>query len=50
VIGGPLAGTCVDERRFINVGPGEWCTPLYAAAHERCLVSVRMAAGDIKVC
>ncbi len=49
LVAGPLVKATVDERRFINVAPGEWMTPLYPTTAQRCTVQVNMAAGDLRV-
>ncbi len=49
LIVGPLVGVDVDERRFINVAPNEWMTPLYTTTHQRCTLLVDMSAGDLRV-
>ncbi len=46
---GPLVEVKVDERRFINVAPNEWMTPLYATTNQRCTLLVDMSAGDLRV-
>ena len=49
LVSGPLVNVSVDERRFINVAPGEWMTPLYPTTTQRCTLLVDMSAGDLRV-
>jgi hypothetical protein len=46
---GSLVNTQVDERRFIQVAPNEWMTPLYLTTTQRCTVLVDMTAGELKI-
>ena len=49
VAAGPLVTVHHDERRFIQLGPNEWATPLYAVAPDRCTLAVRLSTGDLYV-
>jgi hypothetical protein len=46
---GPLVRVTMDERRFVNVAPNEWMTPLYPTTTQRCTLLVDMSAGDLRV-
>ena len=44
---GPLAAVRPDQRRFVQLAPGEWASPLYAVSADRCTVNVHVWAGDL---
>ncbi len=44
---GPLATVRTDQRRYVQLAPGEWASPLYAVSADRCTVNVRVWAGDL---
>jgi hypothetical protein len=46
---GPLVRLTMDERRFVNVAPNEWMTPLYPTTTQRCTLLVDMSAGDLRL-
>lgn len=46
---GPLAGVRVDERRFVELAPGEWASPLFAVSANRCTLNVNLWAGDLEL-
>jgi hypothetical protein len=46
---GLLADLARDERRFIQLAPNEWGTPLYAAAARRCTVTVWLGVGSLSL-
>jgi hypothetical protein len=47
VSAGPLARVRPDARRFVQLAPGEWATPLYAASATRCTLALDLWAGDL---
>ena len=46
---GTLANVHCQSRRCVEVAPGEWVTPLYAAAAQRCTLTVRLGTGDLRL-
>jgi hypothetical protein len=44
---GRLATLRPEARRFVELAPGEWATPLFAVSPARCTVTVTMWAGDL---
>jgi hypothetical protein len=46
---GPLASVRVDERRFVELAPGEWASPLFAVSANRCTLNVSLWAGDLEL-
>ncbi len=44
---GRLATVRPDGRRFVELAPGEWATPLFAVSPARCTVTVYLWAGDL---
>ncbi len=44
---GRLATVRPDGRRFVELAPGEWATPLFAVSPVRCTVTVYLWAGDL---
>lgn len=46
---GALVNVQVDERRFIQVAPHEWMTPLYPTTTHRCTVIAALSAGDVAI-
>jgi len=46
---GPLAAVRPDTRRFVQLAPGEWASPLFAVSPNRCTLHVDLWAGDLDV-
>jgi hypothetical protein len=46
---GPLATVSPDERRLVQLAPGEWASPLYAVSADRCSVTIDAWGGDLDV-
>lgn len=46
---GSLATVRVDARRFIELAPGEWASPLFAVSADRCTLAVQLGAGELKL-
>ncbi|MCC7359383.1 MAG: hypothetical protein IT317_07895 [Anaerolineales bacterium] len=44
---GRLAALRPDARRFAELAPGEWATPLFAVSPHRCTLTVALGAGDL---
>ena len=44
---GRLATLKPEARRFVELAPGEWATPLYAVSTERCTLTVSLGTGDL---
>jgi hypothetical protein len=49
VTAGPLATLRVESRRFVELAPGEWASPLFAVSPNRCTLAVRLGAGELKL-
>jgi hypothetical protein len=46
---GPLTTVRADERRYVQLSPGEWASPLFAVSADRCSLNVSMWAGDLEL-
>lgn len=44
---GRLAQLRPEARRFVELAPGEWATPLFAVSPHRCTLTVALGAGDL---
>lgn len=44
---GRLATLRPEARRFVELAPGEWATPLFAVSAARCTLTVHLWAGDL---
>lgn len=44
---GRLATVQPEARRFVELAPGEWATPLFAVSAARCTLTVDLWAGDL---
>jgi len=47
VTAGPLATLQVESRRFVELAPGEWASPLFAVSPNRCTLALRLGAGEL---
>jgi hypothetical protein len=46
---GPLATVRVESRRFVELAPGEWASPLFAVSPNRCTLALRLGAGELRL-
>lgn len=46
---GRLATLRPDARRFVELAPGEWATPLFAISPARCTLTVHLWAGELTI-
>ena len=44
---GRLATLVPDARRFVELAPGEWATPLFAVSPARCTLHVHLWSGEL---
>jgi hypothetical protein len=49
VTAGSLATLRVESRRFVELAPGEWASPLFAVSPNRCTLALRLGAGELRL-